>query len=104
MEVVLLFLTLFVITVFFRKIILHYKLLRINKEGKLNPNEDYFLTYMFTNKHFDLKIKCNTVGLLVEYYADEDRIQLKNRINKTLRLFYSGLIALLVAIVFYQLM
>jgi hypothetical protein len=100
---ILLFLTLFNITLLLRKIFLHYKLLRISNEGRLNPEEDYFLTYMFSNKHFHLKLRSNSLTIIKDYFSDETRINLKNNINKTLKVLYLSFIALLLAILIHQL-
>lgn len=102
MDGILFFVTIFLLIAYFRKIILHYKLLRIEQENNFDPNEDYFTSFLMKNSHFILKNKTGSLTKIKETYNHPQCIKLKNQINLLLQIIWIGLIVLLTLVLVRQ--
>ncbi len=55
-------LTVILTSVYLYKVFLHYKLLRIENDGQLNEDEDYFLSFWLKNENWIFKAKGGSIG------------------------------------------
>lgn len=102
MAVLFLISTTILLALYARKIFLHYKLLRITEDGKIDEDEDYFLTLLMSNKYFYLKVQSGSLTPITSHFTDELRSNLKNKINLLLKFIYYGLILYLTGILLIQ--
>ena len=83
------------LVVYFWKVFLHYKLLRIIYDGSLNKDEDYFVSLLIDNKFFFLKVKCIGLNFIEHFFQDATLNRLQNRINLITKLLRWSIIILL---------
>ncbi len=86
---------------YFRKVFLHYKLLRIIHDGELK-NEDYFLSLLMDNSFFSLKVKCIELNPIEDFFQEKILIELKNKINVAVKILRWSIVLFLSISLIYQ--
>jgi hypothetical protein len=95
MDGILFFITCCLLALYCWKVLLHYKLLRIEQENYFDRNEDYFMSFLMKNTDFILKTKTGSLSKINESYNHPQCTKHKKQINRLLQIIRTGLILLL---------
>ncbi|MEK6477469.1 hypothetical protein WJR50_08040 [Catalinimonas sp. 4WD22] len=91
-----------VFCIYIWKVFLHYKLLRIENDGRYNKDEDYFLSLWIKNKNSELLAQGGSLKEIGNDLTISESQKLKEKINNLIQIVRYGIIVLLIGILIMQ--